>query len=715
MKKEFEKNYKGVFYQPGNEPVFCYRTGLTVYEETFKQGALMASGWNTAGYPLNVLSNCNTRINTDRFNEPQSFNLVIDGEYCDMGLEFVSFESEDEDVKTHSVITLRCETKKITVKVHTLLDGSPVFSRWLEIINGSDKSAAVSELSVMSGGIEIIDRNRVTYGRDIDEYYSLGYMDCASWGHEGDFSWHTLTPDEHSFSGRFNRERYRHPMFMLKNNLLGTMMIGQMGWSAGYKFSFDYNAYPDQGDTCLSFKMAVDSYKPLTVIDADSVYKSPVVYIGMVSGDHDDAVNAMHEHLRNTVFKSTEKVTNACLVGAGMGAEHDMNVDTTKQFIDQMVRAGAEIFIIDAGWYCPPTKEMEWHPYAGDWFYNKDRYPNGLKEIRDYCREKGIKFALWLEVERMGHFSNAFKEHPEWFPTNIRGGKQNGYIDLSIPEALEWAEEEASRVIREYELDLFRVDYNVGACELFHVGETDSRRECRSIKQVEGFYKLYNNLKKKFPDVVFENCAGGGGRTDVGMVSNFNHTWVSDWQVPPRSVLITNGMTMALPPERVDRLVAGMGCHTYASLDLHMRNAMFGHISLNVFGPRDAEMNPQVFEFIRHSTDLYKSFIRPILPKSMIYHHTPDTKEAIKNGLAVIELVSDDMTKGVLGVFTLACNAGNPVTVHPKGLDAGKNYRVYFDNTRTSALVSGYELMNSGIRIAIPSSLSSELITFEAE
>ncbi|MBE6599233.1 MAG: alpha-galactosidase [Ruminococcaceae bacterium] len=715
MKKEFEKNYINVFYQPGDEPVFCYRTGLTVYEETFKQGALMASGWNTAGYPLNVLSNCNSRIDTDRFDEPQSFNLVIDGEYCDMGLTFVSFETEKEDGNTHAIVTLRCEFKKITVKVHTLLDGSPVFSRWLEVINNSDASAAISELSVMSGGIEIIDRNRVTYAKNPEEYYSLGYMDGANWGHEGDFSWHPLTADEHSFSGRFTRERYRHPMFMLKNNLLGTILIGQLGWSGGYKFSFDYNTYPDQADTRLSFKMAVDSYKPLKVVDAGEVYTSPVVYIGMVSGDHDDAVNGMNAHLRNTVFKATEKVTNACLVGSGMGAEHDMNVDTTKQFIDQMVRAGAEIFIIDAGWYCPPAKEMEWGPRTGDWYYDKDRYPNGLKEISDYCHEKGIKFALWCEVERMGHYTNAYKEHPEWFTTNIKGELQDGYLDLSIPEALEWAEAEAARVITEYNLDLYRVDYNTGAHALFHVNETAGRRECKSVKQVENFFKLYNNLKKRFPDVVFENCAGGGGRTDIGMVSNFNHTWVTDWQVPPRSVLITNGFTMALPPERVDRLVAGMGCHTYASLDLHMRNAMFGHISLNVFGPRDAEMNPQVFEFIRHSTDLYKNFIRPIIPTSKIYHHTPDCKEALRLGRAVLELASEDMTKGILGVFTLCCHVEEPITVYPKGLDVSKNYRVFFDNTRTSAIVSGYELMNSGIRISIPSSLSSELITFEAE
>ena len=83
-------SYRGVFYQPGPEPVFCYRTGLTVYEESFSGGALLSRGWNTAGYPLNVLSGLPTRLNPASFAEPQAFRLDIDGEYCDWGLTFVS-------------------------------------------------------------------------------------------------------------------------------------------------------------------------------------------------------------------------------------------------------------------------------------------------------------------------------------------------------------------------------------------------------------------------------------------------------------------------------------------------------------------------------------------------------------------------------------------------------------------------------------------------
>ena len=245
------------------------------------------------------------------------------------------------------------------------------------------------------------------------------------------------------------------------------------------------------------------------------------------------------------------------------------------------------------------------------------------------------------------------------------------YLDLTNPQVLEWCEQQTSHVISDYGIKLFRVDYNVSPIEYFHAVENDGIRECRAVRQCEGFYTLYRNLKKKFPDIIFENCAGGGG-TDLGMVRNFMHTWVSDNQIPPRSALITNGMTMALPPESVDRLVAGIGCHTIGSLDFHMRNAMLTHFSLNVFGQSDCEMNPEVIGFIRHSVDLYKSFIRPFLPQCNVYHHTPDTKDILKNGFLIIEDGAKDKTCGVIGIFSMTDTKSDVIKVYPKGINFRK-------------------------------------------
>ena len=256
-----------------------------------------------------------------------------------------------------------------------------------------------------------------------------------------------------------------------------------------------------------------------------------------------------------------------------------------------------------------------------------------------------------------------------------------------------------------------RVDHNVDFTEYFSMRTTDSgRKECVNIRHTNAVYNMYNNLKKKFPEVIFENCAGGGGRTDLGMMRFFNHSWVSDWQKAPRSVTITSGMTMALPPERVDRLFAGMGCHTIGSFDLHLRNTMLGHISLNVISPANAEINEEQMELIRHSTDIYKEFIRPILNNAKIYHHTDDL---INENISVLEISTPDKTKGAATIISLCGSGKTDVTVKLKGIDYSKNYKVTMDNERESFIISGKEIKTTGIITEIPASLSSQLILYE--
>ena len=402
----------------------------------------------------------------------------------------------------------------------------------------------------------------------------------------------------------------------------------------------------------------------------------------------------------------------ACLVGAGMGAEHDMSVETSKAFIDQLAKMGAEIFIVDAGWECPPDKQMEWGSYNGRNIPDKDRYPKGIKELCDYAHEKGLKFGLWVDIENVGKYSDVHQKHPEWRTVNANGEKSDKFLDLSIPECAEWCENELARIIEEYELDLLRVDHNIDHTEYFGMRDTGfGISECVCIKHNEAVYSMYERLKKHFPDVVFENCAGGGGRTDLGMMKSFNHTWVSDWQKMPRSIAITNGMTMALPPERVDRLFAGMGCHTIGSFDAHLRNTMLGHISLNVISPAGADISEKQMAFIKHSTDIYKDFIRPFLAESKIYHHTPDLNES---DYSVLEISAPDKSRGAITVITLCGTNEKEIIVKPKGIDISKDYKVTLDNDGFTYTISGEKLKRNGICVDIKTSLSSELILYKS-
>jgi len=197
-------------------------------------------------------------------------------------------------------------------------------------------------------------------------------------------------------------------------------------------------------------------------------------------------------------------------------------------------------------------------------------------------------------------------------------------------------------------------------------------------------------------------------------MKNFHHTWVSDCQNAPRSLYITSGMTMVLPPERVDRLVSGMGCHEFGDLTLQMRNAMLGHMSLNaVCSPVLAEFNTQQLAFLKHSVQLYKDFIRPFLPKSKIYHHIQDVPTQRRQGLQITELTAEDASRAAIAVFKLPEGNNAAVTVVPRGLDRAKQYRVTLDNSGMQSIVSGWELCTRGIVTEPMSPMTSELILLE--
>jgi len=691
------KEFFDVYYQAGENPVFCYRSGLTVYEEVLSNGALVSGGWNTAGYPLNVLSNCATRIKPTDFSEPFVFKIDVNGQCVSFDLEFVDFTTEKSEENIRATLTLDSRIVPLRIKVHTLLDGSAMFTRWLELENLSSQPLNISRMVLFGGGLETM------LAIDGENSYTVSYFDRDEWGKEGQFCKKQLQEGFMAIDTRFHRNRYRHPLVFISNETTGITWFCQIGWSGGCRFGIDLNRQRDaieHGGACkdhLAFFAEVTGYSPLLVLAPDESYSLSEVHIGAVAGGTDDVVNSMHDHIRRSVLT----LPSPCLIGCGMGAEHDMSVETSKAFIDQFAMMGGEVFIIDAGWQNPPGEEKKWSRYNGANVPHPDRYPRGIKEISDYCHKKGMKFALWVEIERLGIYCENYEKHPEWRAKNIYGEAARGMINMADPEIAKWAEDELARIITEYNIDLLRVDYNITIDSVFNMGDCGTGvKECLAQRNCDAVYGMYRRLKERFPDVVFENCAGGGGRTDLGMMKAFNHTWVSDWQKMPRSVAITNGMTMALPPERVDRLFAGMECHRTGSIDAHMRNTMLGHMSLNVISPATALINPAQMDFVRHSVKVYKEFIRPILNGCKIYHHTPEAKETV-----VIEINNNG--KGALTAFAL--KGQKELTVKLKGTAAGKKYRVTLDNTGDSFETDG----KTPITISLGSSYTSELVLYE--
>lgn len=693
----------------GDEKIITYRTGMVVYEESLTQGRFLTRGWNGSGY----ISFAGGRLDSAGFALPQGFRVEMDGQYLGGDWNWQSFEQFPDDqpipamrrpYRIHTVATLAHSVRPVTVKVHTGLDGTAVITRWLEITNTGDRPAALASAASWSGVLQQTPNwyAHLLEGRDL---YSLGHFESPAWAQEGDFRWTDLPQACFSLDARFRRAAHRHPFFVLRNNATGEHFVGQFAWSGGYRFEFD------QDGGAITFAAGTDGPAPQRVLAPGETIATPEMHLGLTFGGLDEAINAMHAHIRRTVIMEQPR-GRGCWVESGIGPEVGITVDQVNNAIDAAGDFGAEIFFIDASWYGKP--KSEWWNTVGDWDFDRERFPDGPKPFKERANAKGMLWGLWMDAERVASKSRVVQEHPDWQAVDYSGHERlAGLLDLTNPDAARWMEEQITRVIAENELEFFRLDYNTNGLSRAQT-RTGDYVESSYWRYYEAQYAIYDRLRARFPEVIFENCAGGGGRTDLGMVRRFSHTWVSDNQIAPRTFSIVNGMTMALPPEYVDRLIGGMNGHTTADFDFQSRLLLFGRPTIAFTKAPGTDWSQPMLARLRHMVDLYKNFVRPFLPESRIYHHTPAVPNSGSLGWGVLELASADRTRALCGLFQLAAPAAPEYLLRLRGLDIGRRYRVTFDNSGQTCEMEGVTLMQQGITLRREGALTSELLVIEA-
>ncbi|MDE0200033.1 MAG: alpha-galactosidase, partial [Caldilineaceae bacterium] len=429
--------FTDIFLSNDPDPTISYRSGLAAYQESLSQGQFVGRGWNGSGY---------TNPEPERFDAgshpaPQAFWVELDGQLLRSHWEWSDFSQTEEENRLKAVLELRHTVRPVVVRVHTLLDGTPILTRWLEIENCCEQPAALSAAFPWSGVLQ-------TCAYDINDEtspYAVGYFIDTHWGNEGDFDWRALPRAGYRIDGRYRRGRHRHPFFVLRNHQGGEQFVGTLAWSGGYAFEFDVDDGNSREGSRLWFRAGPDGPAPLRVIAPGETVTTPEMHLGVVIGDFDDSIQALHDHLRTSVIPP-QNPAHAGLVVSGIGPEQELTPELIFSEIDACADAGAEVFLIDASWYTPP--HGSWHATVGDWQVSMERFPGGLKPFRDYVHGKSMKFGLWMEGERVGPESRIATERPEWLarPYGDEGGL-GGMIDLTRPEVAEWMESEIDRLI----------------------------------------------------------------------------------------------------------------------------------------------------------------------------------------------------------------------------------------------------------------------------
>lgn len=710
--------------QSGEKYHICYRSGIYVYEEELDNGIFRPVYWNAAGFPSDTcaigqpFSEISPKMNGEDFPFPQSFRLEANGEdlQCDWKWDNMT---ETETKKGHLVsIKLTHARAGISVTVNTLIDGTAVFVRYLTIENNTPSPVNVGNITVMGGSLQtnICPDKLLSQG---GELYTLGYIKDSCWANEGNFKWVSLPNAEYSVYGRGRRERHRHPMYILRNNATGECFITQFAWSGNYAFRFDLDDEIDirtANKTMLSYAVQIDTPSPSIILSSNESYKTPAVHTGMILGDTDKAVNEMNDHIRKSVLSPAARGRRGWIEEQLAVNNAQNSIDTIIARIDRTASLGAEVFYIDAGWYTPKNKEGEWRYRVGDWTIGDGRFPDGFDYVINYIHSKGMLWGLWAEPERIGYDSENYKSHSGLIATDKFGkASRECMARISDKEVCEWMEKQIRHIIKDYKLDFYRLDYNIGEFDADSYTLKSGVLEHDQLRYYKNLYDMYARLRADFPDVIFENCAGGGGRTDLGQMEYFDHTWISDWHLMPRAFRILNGMTMALPPEACDRLVGEMEGYLRGDIETQMRLSIFTRPTVSCLGAPDGyTLNPEQFGIVKHHIEIYKNFYRPFIEESRIYHHNFEISGKEPQGFGALEVSSKDKSKGMAGIFRLSGNAPDDYTIRLRGIDISKAYNVTFDNQNSSCKISGFEL-SKGITIRLCGQNTSELILYSAE
>jgi alpha-galactosidase len=316
----------------------------------------------------------------------------------------------------------------------------------------------------------------------------------------------------------------------------------------------------------------------------------------------------------------------------------------------------------------------------------------------------------------MAPTSKTAKAHPDWFMQ--RRGIPIHQLDLAKPEVARHVEDTIARLIERYGLDCFRLDYNISpneGSERQVLGPQGLAIAVESTmwRYYDALWGIFDRLRQRFPHLLLENCSGGGGRADLGMLSRFHWTQVSDNWDPQNTVKIVNGMTFALPPEQVMTLLGAISSGV-ADLDFMLRIGLFGHFCVSGIYPSPEEAHRESMERWRHTIGLYKDFVRPFLHQSRIYHHTPVLAQDRPEEWCVLEMASPDRTRAIAGIWRLPGASGEGYRFRPRGLAASHRYRMVYDNTRDEREVDGGSLLDNGLLVPVAATGCSELLLFEA-
>lgn len=485
-----------------------------------------------------------------------------------------------------------------------------------------------------------------------------------------------------------------NPYFILHdkaNETSGEVYFGALRMSGNFRGVIEQTPY---GETLV--QMGLNSHDFEAVLQEGEEMVAPSILCGYSATGFQTMSHHLHRYARDHIMKAEEKLV---LYNSWEATEFHVTCDHQIELANKAAQIGAELFVLDDGWF---GQRDGIDNGLGDWDVNSEKFPQGLHPLIAVVKEKGMKFGIWLEPEMVNPLSDLYKAHPEWiyhFDNVVSDTSRGQYVlNITLPE------------VKKYILDVF-TDL-LGKHDIAYV-KWDANRpisQSSNSKQIWhnhilAVYDIVKTIKERFPQVIFEACASGGGRIDYGALTYFDDFWTSDNTDAFDRLTIQESYSYIYPTKAMRAWVTD--CPNFLSkreipTRFRFHSAMMGTLGV---GSNILKLDQEEIAVYRDMIAQYKT-IRSVVQEGDFYRLRPLSQ----NKYYAYQYLHQG--RGLLFVFLPQTMIGHDgARILLQGLDPAGQYRMTVLGEEFTK--SGEYFMNFGVKIRLVGDYASELISFE--
>ncbi|MFO7973061.1 MAG: alpha-galactosidase [Candidatus Hydrogenedentota bacterium] len=316
------------------------------------------------------------------------------------------------------------------------------------------------------------------------------------------------------------------PFFMLTALQEGWGVACALGWSGAWRAEAGFDkatsaAVLDAGMTPVHFRLPADSSVSL-----------PTALLIPFRGNESEGSNRLrrilHAHYQGRI--NGQPVKPPVSFSSWFVFHNDVNADMLKELANEAAPLGIEYFCLDAGWF-----DGDFPQGVGNWTVNRQKFPDGVEAVSNHVHKLGMKFGLWFEPERVTAGTRWARQYPHLLcgvvtpedAADASTGKRY-LLDMAKPEAQELVLDMMDTTIREAGVDWIRYDFNISPGPVWDAIEAPEEQGLHQILYINGLYAMLDELMRRHPSLLIEQCSSGGRRIDLETIRRGHTFWKSD-------------------------------------------------------------------------------------------------------------------------------------------------------------------------------------------